>query len=289
VTGRAGPPVALSIAGSDSGGGAGLQADLKTMSAFGVFGVTVVTAVTAQNTTAVTHVHQVPVEMVDAQIDAVLDDFEVLATKTGMLGTDGCVKAVARRAAAGHLPRLVVDPVMVASTGRVLLAEEGVAAYRRELLPHAVVATPNLWEAALLAGSAPTPAHDVDAMADMARRIHKLGPAYVLVKGGHLPGVESHDTGPAPGRVADVLYDGREVRVLTRPHVDTPNTHGTGCSLSAAVAARLAVGAAVESAIAEAKDFVHAALRGGATWRLGGGHGPLDHFGWSWPDGAEPQ
>ncbi len=177
MTGRAGPAVALTIAGSDSGSGAGMQADLKTMSALGVFGVTAVTAVTAQNTTAVTHVHQVPIAVVDAQIEAVLDDFEVLAAKTGMLGTAGCVEAVGRRAAAGDLPRLVVDPVMVASTGRVLLAEDGIAAYRRHLLPHALVATPNLWEAALLAGTAPSPAHDVDAMADMARRIHKLGPA----------------------------------------------------------------------------------------------------------------
>jgi hydroxymethylpyrimidine/phosphomethylpyrimidine kinase len=205
----AGPPVALTIAGSDSGSGAGIQADIKSMGALGVFAATAVTAVTAQNTTAVTHVHYVPVDMVEAQIDAVLDDLDVRATKTGMLGTAACVEAVGRRAAAGHLPRLVVDPVMVASTGRVLLPEEGVGAYRRDLLPHALVATPNLWEAALLAGMSPSLGHDVEAMTEMARRIHKLGPDWVLVKGGHLPGVESHHPGEPPGVVTDVLFDGR--------------------------------------------------------------------------------
>ena len=276
-----GPPVALSIAGSDSGSGAGIQADIKAMGALGVLATTAITAVTAQNTTAVTRVHYVPTDMVDAQIDAVLDDLDVRATKTGMLGTAECVAAVGRRAAAGDLPQLVVDPVMVASTGRVLLADDGVGAYRRELLPHALIATPNLWEAALLAGMSPSAGHDVDAMVEMARRIHKLGPAWVLVKGGHLPGVASQDAGRAPERVSDVLFDGTEVTRLDRPHVDTPNTHGTGCSLSAAITARLAHGADVPTAVAAAGEFVHAALLGGADWRLGGGHGPLDHLGWS--------
>ncbi len=276
-----GPPVALTIAGSDSGSGAGIQADIKSMGALGVLATTAITAVTAQNTTAVTHVHYVPVEMVDAQIDAVLDDLDVRATKTGMLGTAQCVGAVGRRAAAGDLPQLVVDPVMVASTGRVLLADDGVGAYRRDLLPHALIATPNLWEAALLAGMSPSAGRDVDAMVEMARRIHKLGPAWVLVKGGHLPGVASQDAGRAPERVSDVLFDGTEVIRLDRPHVDTPNTHGTGCSLSAAIAARLARGDDVPRAVVAAGAFVHTALRGGADWRLGGGHGPLDHLGWS--------
>jgi hydroxymethylpyrimidine/phosphomethylpyrimidine kinase len=278
-----GPPVALTIAGSDSGSGAGIQADLKSMAALGVFAATVVTAVTAQNTTSVSHVHQLPVEMVDSQIDAVLDDFDVLASKTGMLGTVDCVRTVARRAAAGDLPLLVVDPVMVASTGRVLLADEGVGAYRRDLLPHALVATPNLWEAALLAGMAPSAGHDVEAMTEMARRIHKLGPAYVLVKGGHLPGVEPHHPGRAPETVTDVLFDGTDTTLLTRTHVDTPNTHGTGCSLSAATAAFLARGADVPSAVVSAGEFVHTALVGGASWQLGHGHGPLDHLGWANP------
>ena len=253
------------------------------MGALGVFATTAITAVTAENTTAVTQVHQLPVEMVEAQIDAILDDLDVRATKTGMLGTAACIQAVGRRAAAGGLPQLVVDPVMVASTGRVLLPEEGVGAYQRDLLPYALVATPNLWEASLLAGVAPAAGQDVEAMVEMARRIHKLGPSWVLVKGGHLPGVDSTDTGEAPGQVTDVLFDGREVTLLSRPHVDTPNTHGTGCSLSAAIAALLARGASVESAIVSAKEFVHGALAGGATWRLGEGHGPLDHLGWSTP------
>ncbi|MGH9079063.1 MAG: bifunctional hydroxymethylpyrimidine kinase/phosphomethylpyrimidine kinase [Acidimicrobiales bacterium] len=275
------PPVALTIAGSDSGSGAGIQADIKSMGAVGVFATVAVTAVTAQNTTAVTHVHYLPTAMVEAQIDAVLDDLHVRATKTGMLGTAGCVTAVGRRAAAGDLPRLVVDPVMVASTGRVLLADEGVGAYRCDLLPHALVATPNLWEAALLAGMAPSAGPDIEAMTEMARRIHELGPVWVLVKGGHLPGVDSHPARGAPDLVTDILFDGTEVTRLTHPHVDTPNTHGTGCSLSAAIAAYLAHGMDVPTSVTAAREFVHTALLGGAGWRLGRGHGPLDHLGWS--------
>lgn len=277
----AGPPVALTIAGSDSGSGAGIQADIKSMAALGVFATAAVTAVTAQNTTAVTRVDYLPIDMVEAQIDAVLDDLDVRATKTGMLGTAACVTAVGHRAAAGDLPQLVVDPVMVASTGRVLLAEEGIAAYRRDLLPHALVVTPNLWEGALLAGMAPSAGHDVDAMTEMGRRIHKLGPAWVLVKGGHLPGVESRGAGGAPDLVTDILFDGTDVTELTRPHVDTPNTHGTGCSLSAAIVAHLALGEDVPTSVTAARDFVHTALLGGAHWQLGRGHGPIDHFGWS--------
>jgi hydroxymethylpyrimidine/phosphomethylpyrimidine kinase len=274
------PPVALSIAGSDSGAGAGIQADIKTMAALGVFATTAVTAVTAQNTTAVREVHYVPTEMVDAQIDAVLDDLSVVSVKTGMLGTPAVVESVGRRAAEGGLPQLVVDPVMVASSGRIFLTPEGVNAYRTHLLPEALIATPNLWEAALLTGGTPSGSHDVDSMIEMARRIHGLGPTWVLVKGGHLPGVESHDAGAAPVQVADVLFDGREVTVLSGSHVDTSNTHGTGCSLSSAIAAYLAHGADVTTAVTAAKEFVHGALLGGAEWHLGGGHGPLNHLGW---------
>ncbi len=239
------PPVSMSIAGSDSGAGAGIQADIKTMGALGVFATTAITAVTAQNTTAVTEVHYVPAEMVEAQIDAVLDDLPVASVKTGMLGTPAVIEAVGRRAAAGRLPQLVVDPVMVASSGRIFLTEEGIDAYRAHLLPQALIATPNLWEAALLAGVPPSDRHDVASMIEMARSIHRLGCVWVLVKGGHLPGVESHHSGPAPSQVTDVLFDGDEVTVLTGSHVDTPNTHGTGCSLSSAVAAYLAHGADV--------------------------------------------
>ncbi|MGA3149154.1 MAG: bifunctional hydroxymethylpyrimidine kinase/phosphomethylpyrimidine kinase [Acidimicrobiales bacterium] len=275
------PPVALTIAGSDSGSGAGLQADIKTMAALGVFATTAVTAVTAQNTAEVREVHHVPVGMVTAQIRAVIDDLPVAAVKTGLLGTAAVVGAVGGLAAAGHLPRLVVDPVMVASTGRALVADRCVEAYRRRLLPYALLVTPNLWEAALLAGLPASGVGDLDTMVEAARRIHRLGPTWVLVKGGHLPGVETGSTADVPTVVADVLFDGREVTVLDGPLVVTRNNHGTGCSLSAAVAAHLARGADVPTAVAAAKTFVHDALLGGATWNLGQGHGPLDHLGWS--------
>ena len=278
------PPVAMTIAGSDSGAGAGIQADIKTMGALGVFGTTVITAVTAQSTAEVREVHHLPATMVEAQIATVLDDLPVKAVKTGLLGAPDIIEVVGRRAAAGDLRRLVVDPVMVASTGRIFLEAEGIDAYRRHLLPQALITTPNLWEASLLADRTPTGEEDVEAMADMARRIHELGPAWVLVKGGHLPGVESRSGVAPPSLVADVLFDGTTVTVLTGGHVDTPNTHGTGCSLSAAIAAYLAHGADVPEAVSSAKEFVLGALRGGARWHLGHGHGPLDHLGWT----AEP-
>lgn len=272
------PPVVLTIAGSDSGAGAGIQADLKTISALGAFATTAITAVTAQNTAAVIAVHHLPVEMVDAQIGAVVDDLTVVAVKTGMLGSAEVVEVVARRAAHGDLPQLVVDPVMVASTGRALLPDSAIEAYRRHLLPRALIATPNLWEAALLAGADPSGVRDVAAMAELAERIHRLGPTWVLVKGGHLPGVGSHPGGGAPEQVADVLFDGRDLTILEGPHVDTSNTHGTGCTLSAAIAAMLALGTGVADAVPRAKEFVHDALEGAKGWGLGRGHGPLDHF-----------
>jgi hydroxymethylpyrimidine/phosphomethylpyrimidine kinase len=275
------PPVALVIAGSDSGAGAGLQADIKTMSALGVFATTAVTAVTAQNTAAVLQVHPVPERMVEAQVRAVVDDLPVAAVKTGMLGTEAVIGTVARLAAEGVLPQLVVDPVLVASTGRALVDAGGIDAYRQRLLPRALVVTPNLREAALLAGTEADAGASVAAMTEMARRIHELGPSWVVVKGGHLPGVEAPVGGPRPDQVTDVLFDGREVTVLTRSRVETTNTHGTGCSLASAIAAHLAMGADVPSAVTAAKAFVHDALVGGARWRLGRGHGPLDHFGWS--------
>jgi hydroxymethylpyrimidine/phosphomethylpyrimidine kinase len=275
------PPVAMTIAGSDSGAGAGIQADIKTMGALGVFATTVITAVTAQSTATVREVHHLPPALVEAQMATVLEDLPVRAVKTGLLGAPDVIEVVGRRSAGGDLPQLVVDPVMVASTGRIFLVEEGIDSYRRHLLPQALITTPNLWEAALLADRAPTGVEDVEAMADLARRIHQLGPTWVLVKGGHLPGVESGAEGRPPDQVADVLFDGTSVTVLTGGHVDTPNTHGTGCSLSAAIASYLAHGADVPTAVSGAKEFVLGALRGGARWRLGQGHGPLDHLGWT--------
>ncbi len=277
------PPVALAIGGSDSGAGAGIQADLKAMSALGVFAATAVTAVTAQNSTAVVDVHPVPVRVVDAQITAVLADLPVASVKTGMLGSSETIALVAERAAAGDLPLLVVDPVMVASTGRPLLDADGLALYRDLLLPHTLVLTPNLWEAAMLAGVEPPSVCDLEGMVSLARRIHELGPGWVLVKGGHLPGVHDPKGGGGPGLVADVLFDGREVTVLEEPRVTTRNNHGTGCTLSAAIAARLAAGSEVPDAVDAAKRFVHRALEGAAGWDLGRGHGPLDPFGWASP------
>jgi hydroxymethylpyrimidine/phosphomethylpyrimidine kinase len=276
------PPVALTIAGSDSGAGAGIQADLKAMAALGVFGTTAVTAITAQNTVTVAAVHRVPPAMVDQQIAAVLADLPVAAVKTGMLASVETIEVVSKRAAAGELPNLVVDPVMVASTGRPLLEDDGIDAYRRHLLGHALVVTPNLWEAAMLAGLDPATVTDVEDMARVARHLHALGARWVLVKGGHLPGVgtSAGNTAP-PSVVPDILFDGSEIAVLSGEHIQTANVHGSGCSLSAAIAARLAAGCDVPTAVREAKDYVTAAIRGGAGWRLGSGHGPLDHLWWS--------
>lgn len=261
------PPVALTVAGSDSGAGAGLQADLKTFAALGVFGTSVVTAVTAQNTVAVLGVDAIDPAFVDLQLDAVLSDLPVVAVKTGMLASSATVAAVARWAAAGRLPNLVVDPVLASSTGRPLLDDGARAAYMELLFPHAVVVTPNLREAALLTG---TDVDDVRAMVEAARRLAAVGPAAVLVKGGHLRG----RTAP------DVLLHHDEVTVLESERVDTANDHGTGCTLSAAVAAGLAKGQTLSDAVAAAKRYVTDALVGAAGWRLGSGHGPVDHMRW---------
>jgi len=262
------PPVALSIAGSDSAAGAGAQADLKTFSALGVFATTAITAVTAQNTLGVRAVHVVPTPMVEAQVDAVLDDLAVRSVKTGMLATLETLAAVGALAARGRLANLVVDPVMVASTGDRLLAGGAEAAYRELLLPFAYVVTPNVAEAALLVGAQ---LRNLDDMRAAARELHRTGVRWVVVKGGHLAGDQS----------ADVVYDGVSMTVLSAPRVATTNVHGTGCTLSAAIAAHLARGLPPPAAIRAAKDYVTTALCGAAGWRLGGGSGPLDHMGWA--------
>jgi hydroxymethylpyrimidine kinase/phosphomethylpyrimidine kinase len=264
------PPTALTVAGSDSGGGAGVQADLKTFAAHGVHGTCALTAVTAQNTAEVRGVVALEPSFVRQQVEAVLDDFTVGAVKTGMLATAAIVRVVADLAAAGLLPRLVVDPVLVSSSGHRLMEPEGVVAYLELLLPHAVVATPNLREAAVLGDTTVERLATLDARMDVAQRIRATGARYVVVKGGHL--TESAD---------DVVAGPEGVMVLPGTRVATANDHGTGCSLSAAVAARLALGSTVPDAIAEAKAYVAQALAGGTAWHLGSGHGPLDHFGWS--------
>ncbi len=265
------PPVVLTIAGSDSSGGAGLQADLKTFAALGVFGASAITAVTAQNTHGVRGVHPIPATFVLAQIEAVLDDLTVAAVKTGMLATTGIVRAVADLAAAGRLPRLVIDPVMVSSSGDRLLQPQAEALYVEALLPHATVVTPNLREAeAMLTRPIRTLAEQHEA----AHALAQLSTGLVVVKGGHT-------VTDAGNEAVDVVADGSCTYELRAPRVTTRNNHGTGCTFAAATAAALAQGRDVHEALHDAKSYVHRAITGGAGWRLGGGHGPLDHLGWS--------
>ncbi len=255
-------PRAMTIAGSDSGGGAGIQADLKTFAALGVYGTSVLTAITAQNTIGVTGVHEVPVDMVSAQIEAVITDIGTDAVKTGMLSSSDIIETVARELAHFRVDRLVVDPVMVAKSGDRLLREEAVGAMRRSLLPLATVVTPNIPEAETLAEMKIESREDVRRAAD---RIVGMGAKAVVVKGGHLEG-------PA----VDLLYDGKEFREFEAPRVETRNTHGTGCTFASAIAAGLARGLALEEAVAAAKEYVTEAIK--RSFDVGEGHGPLNHF-----------
>ncbi len=266
------PPSALTIAGSDSGGGAGVQADLKTFAALHVHGTCALTAVTAQNTVEVRGVVPLEPAFVRRQVETVLDDIDVRAVKTGMLATARVVREVAGLAAEGRLPNLVVDPVLVSSSGHSLVEPDGIAAYLDALLPRALVATPNLREAAVLTGTDVADLRRIEARTEVAEQIRAGGARYVVVKGGHL--TDSAD---------DVVAGPEGVVVLPAVRVATRNDHGTGCSFSAAVVAHLAHGAALPNALALAKGFVTQALVGGAAWRIGAGHGPLDHFGWSAP------
>lgn len=262
------PPVCLTIAGSDSGGGAGIQADLRAFGALGTFGASVVTAITAQNTVGVTDVHVVPTSTVQAQLDAVLDDLPVAATKTGMLATAELVALVADAAATGRLPQLVVDPVLVSATGHRLLEEDALAVYRRDLLPQALVATPNLIEAGVLLGRELRTLEDAR---DAARELAAGGARVVVVKGGHFPG----------GRATDVVVSDGDLVELDAERVETGNTHGTGCTFAAAIAAGLAMGLDPVSAVAQGKDYVTECIVGAAGWDIGAGCGPLDHLGFS--------
>ncbi len=254
------PTRVLSVAGSDSGGGAGIQADLKTMLALGVHGMSVVCAVTAQNSVGVQGSWELPPSAVRAQLDSVLCDIGVQAVKTGMLGSAGIVAAVADGLADVAAP-LVVDPVAVSKHGDRLLAPDAVANVRERLLPLATLVTPNLPEAWLLTGLR---ADDEASMAAAAAAIHALGPRWVLVKGGHLP-----------GEPVDLLFDGESVRRFTAPRVPAGHTHGTGCTLASAIACYLARGADVPGAVAQAKEYVTGAIRAG--FPLGRGIGPVDH------------
>ena len=255
-------PKAMTIAGSDSGGGAGIQADLKTFAALGVYGTSVLTAITAQNTRGVMAVHEVPPEMVTAQMDAVLTDIGADAVKTGMLANSSIIEAVAEGLERHGVTRLVVDPVMVAKSGDRLLREDAVKALRTRLLPLATVVTPNIPEAEVLAEMTIETPEDARTA---ARRIREQGAKAVVVKGGHMPG-------PA----VDRLYDGDTFSEFSTPRIETKNTHGTGCTFASAIAAGLAKGMELEEAVKTAKDFVTQALR--RSYPVGHGHGPLNHF-----------
>lgn len=260
------PPVALTIAGSDSGGGAGVQADLKSFAAHGVFGASVFTALTAQNTVGVQGVHAIPLDFVDAQIESVLSDFKVAAVKTGMLATSEIVSAVARHAARGRFANLVVDPVMVASSGDRLLDADAESTYLSELMPHAKVITPNAVEAGVLVGAQLATVTD---LRNAAVELAGCGAEIIVVKGGHI------DDGPD---AVDVVWDGRDFTELRARWVDTKNNHGTGCSFGSAIAACLARGDRPLDAVRTAKDYVNRGMQSGASWKLGAGHGPIDHF-----------
>ena len=259
-------PAALTIAGSDSSGGAGIQADLKTFAALGVYGASVVTALTAQNTQGVTAIHQVPADFVTAQIDAVFADLEVGAVKIGMVADLAVIDAIAAGLQRWSPRHVVLDPVMVATSGDRLLAEDAVAALRAKLVPRASILTPNLPEAAALLNE--PMASSEAAIESQGRRLLALGCPAVLIKGGHGQGSES----------IDYLVRESGAMALAAPRVATQNTHGTGCSLSSAIAAGLAKGADLETAVRSAKAFVSAAIAAADRFSVGHGHGPIHHF-----------
>lgn len=259
------PPIkqVLTIAGSDSGGGAGIQADIKAMSANGVYAMSVITAITAQNTEEVTDVFELPVSIIAAQLDAVFDDFDVAAVKTGMLSSSEIVRTVVRMLAPQKVENLIVDPVMRSKSGHALLKPDAVEALRAELIPMALVITPNIHEAQQLAGM------EIKTLADArqaAKVLHKLGCRNVLIKGGHL----------LAERGTDLLYDGRFFNVYKGEYIDTPHTHGTGCTFASAIAAQVARGQALPDAVRAAKAYVTEAIR--HSLAIGHGKGPTNHF-----------
>ena len=261
-------PVVLTIAGSDSGSGAGIQADLKTFAAHGVHGTSAITAVTAQNTLGVTAVQEVDLDVIAAQIDAVIEDMHPVAVKTGMLSSPEIVRLVAAKANEHGWQTLVVDPVMVASSGARLLRDEAVETYRTELLPLAAVTTPNLLEATELTGIEIASSGDAR---EAAKAISVLGVKYVVVKGGHME---------VAGESRDLLYDGSDFVEFGLPWIDTTSTHGTGCTFASAITAQLALGGDIESAFRSAKKFVWEAMN--AAYPVGQGHGPLNQM-WRMP------
>lgn len=264
-------PIAVTIAGSDSSGGAGIQADLKTFAALGVYGASVIAALTAQNTKGVTGIHDVPADFIGQQIDAVFSDLDVGAVKIGMLSQVAAIQAVAEGLARHKAKNIVLDPVMIATSGDRLLADDAIVALRNELIPMALVITPNLPEAAALTGA--SLARNEREMEIQAREILALGARNVLIKGGHSEGADS----------VDLLVGQGEVVRLSAMRVATQNTHGSGCTLSSAIAAELAKGHPLIAAVQEAKAYVTAAIAAADRLRIGRGHGPLNHF----PDQAQ--
>ena len=259
-------PIALTIAGSDSSGGAGIQADLKTFAACGVYGASVIAALTAQNTRGVPGIHDVPADFITAQIDAVFSDFDVKAVKIGMVARVEAIDAIVAGLDRWSSQHVVVDPVMVATSGDRLLSPDAIDALRTRLFPRASLITPNLPEAAALLGEAIAES-DADIEAQ-GRRLLALGCPAVLIKGGHGHGPES----------TDWLIDGASVIRLAAPRIDTRNTHGTGCSLSSAIAAGLAKGQELEAAVRAAKAYISAAIAAADRLNVGHGHGPIHHF-----------
>lgn len=259
-------PVALTIAGSDSGGGAGIQADLRTFAALGVHGTSAITAITAQNTLGVASVVELPITAIRDQIDAVVSDLHPAAVKTGMLSSVEIIEAVAQAISFHRLDRLVVDPVMVAKGGARLLREDAVDALRARLLPLAAVVTPNLPEAEVLLGR---PLGDLEDRRRAAAEIVAMGARAVVVKGGH-----------AVGAAVDVYYDGDRVVELPAARIETANTHGSGCTFSAAIAAGLARGDELERAVRAAKEFITGAIA--RSLEIGAGHGPVNQMWREW-------
>ena len=254
---------ALTIAGSDSGGGAGIQADLKTFAAFNVYGMSVLTAITAQNTLGVSAIHDIPPEIVAKQIEAVMDDIGTDAAKTGMLSNSHLIETVAGKVQEYCLDKLVTDPVMVAKGGSRLLQESAIATLVTKLLPLVFVLTPNIFEAEIISGMSVRSVRDAEKAAAI---IFQKGPKYVLIKGGHL----------SADKAIDILYDGKNYSYYEAERINTANTHGTGCTLSAAITAGLAKGLVVKTVIRIAKDYTSRAIRE-APSNIGRGHGPLYH------------
>lgn len=259
-------PVALTVAGSDSGAGAGIQADLKTFAALGVYGCSTITCLTAQNTQGVQDLHPVPAAFVEAQMRSVLSDMPVAVIKTGMLANSEIIHALAVTYDCCYPVPLVVDPVMVATSGDPLLAKDAVSALIEELLPRASLITPNLQEAAALLGE--QPAQNISEMRSQAERLMALGAQAVLIKGGH----------GESGEVTDLLISPAGVETFTKPRIDTRNTHGTGCTLASAIAAGLAQGLVLPQAVSQARDFLQGALMAAVPQTLGAGSGPVEHF-----------